>query len=202
MNEEGEMVSWEICLHSVGKDWVRFFKCLAVRGENISSNQDFGKMGNQEWSVSKQVITVHTTLLLGSLHNLWGAATTSYSFCLGSPASFKRACWELQRTAMAREPEKRAGSFRQVGVQNKPTAAHVSHRHGFPSQPSITSSFNPQTWQLFYNFLRSDCGCWELTPPCADHSSQTLNGCERYMTPSTAFHASKTSIFFQAGEWA
>lgn len=139
---------------------------------------------------------------------LWGACLT----CGGLPQPHIPSAWghllplrvpgwELQWRAIAGEQERCAASFGRVGMQNKPTAAHVSHRHGLPSQPSITSSFNPQTWQLFYSFFRSDSGCWGLTHP-ADHSSQTLNGCERNMALSMAFHAIKTSIFLQAGEWA
>lgn len=158
-------------------------------------------MCHQEWSVPKQVTTTHAALLLGNLFNLW-VLQQSHPFCLVSSASFKSVGWELQGRAMAREQERRAASFGQVGMQNKPTAPHVSHRHGLPTLPSIISSFNHQTWQLFYNFLRSDCGCWGLTQPCKEHSSQILNGCEKNMTLSMAFHAIKTSIFLWAGEWA
>lgn len=139
-------VQWSLgrCVYILQEKRVRFLKGLGVRGGNISYNQDFSKMCHQEWSVPKQVTTTHAALLLGNLFNLW-VLQQSHPFCLVSSASFKSVGWELQGRAMAREQERRAASFGQVGMQNKPTAPHVSHRHGLPTLPSIISSFNHQT---------------------------------------------------------
>lgn len=202
MNEESAMVSWQVCVHSERKKAVRSFKSLGVRGGISPRTKTLA-----EWAVRRGLFLSKS--LQPMLPCLGGARLTCgvlqqphIPSALGHLLPSRALGWELQGRTMAGEQERRAASFRQVGMQNKPTAAHVSHWHGLPSQPSITSSFNPQTWQLFYNFLRSDCGCWGLTHPCADHSSQTLNGCERNMSLSMTFHAIKNSIFLRAGEQA